>query len=147
MIRYIETASVIFKSLADFLPSSSCATLTDPAKKQSHLLEQLSKECMIMQLVSKRSGDQNTCLAFRNFSLCCYAMQVLAIANLLSESDFKGERGHGQGRGRGDGAPLSSETHLLESVCCEGEGKLKREGNLCVLTADSCCTAAINTKL
>ena len=65
-------------------------------------------------------------------------MQVLAIANLLSESDFKAERGHGQGRGRGDDAPASSETHLSASVCCEGEGKLKREENLCKFTADSC---------
>ena len=144
MIRYIKTAFIIFKSLANFTPY-----ITEPAKKQSHLLEQLSKGCMITQLVSQRSRDQNTCLAFRNFSLCCYAMQVLAIANLLSERQvhFKGERGHGQGRGRGDGAPPSSETHLLASVSWQGEGKLKREGNLCVLTTDSCCTAATNTKL
>lgn len=48
MIRYIKTASIIFKSLADFTPSS-CATLREPAKKQSHLLEQLSKGCVIIQ--------------------------------------------------------------------------------------------------
>ena len=57
MIRYIKTASIIFKSLADFTPSSSCATLTEQAKKQSHLLAQLSKGCMIIQLVSQRSWD------------------------------------------------------------------------------------------
>ena len=33
MIRYIKTASIIFKSLADFTPSSSCATLTEQAKR------------------------------------------------------------------------------------------------------------------
>lgn len=52
MIRDIKTAFIIFKSLANFTPS-----ITEPAKKQSHLLEQLSKGCMIIQLVSQRSRD------------------------------------------------------------------------------------------